>query len=261
MKRILTLAAMMLLFVQLNAQEQGLAISFGYGQPTLREGDKHNIGNSSPFLSKDGNSLYGLGKTTQLKGFQANLMYEATIVNGFGVAVGMNYTFGLNKTQVVGQGSLGINDEKYNSTTEFHTLDLTVDWQYKIEVATNTYVILYTGPALGFNVGGNTKTQHFDLMHAEWLEQNLNPFSNQKNQGGMYEDNYGDFALRRYNLRWTLGAGFQYKRYFIRGGYDFGLLNEYKNREATLSTGDITDIRCRLDQWQIRIGVFLWQSK
>ena len=53
---------------------------------------------------------------------------------------------------------------------------------------------------------------------------------------------------------YIIGAGFQDKRYFLRGGYDFGLINPYKN--ADFVNGNHT--RGRLDQWSIKLGVYLW---
>jgi hypothetical protein len=56
------------------------------------------------------------------------------------------------------------------------------------------------------------------------------------------------------NVTWGVGAGFQYKRYFLRGGYDFGLMNPYKHSDFA----NEKHTRGRLDQWNIRLGVYLW---
>ena len=65
-----------------------------------------------------------------------------------------------------------------------------------------------------------------------------------------------DNALKRINITWGVGAGFQYKRYFLRGGYDFGLINPYKNADFT--NGNHT--RGRLDQWNVKLGIYLWYA-
>ena len=69
----------------------------------------------------------------------------------------------------------------------------------------------------------------------------------------------GVFALKRLNVTWGVGAGLQYERYFLRGGYDFGLINPYK--EATFHVSDDYNpyTRGRFDQWQIKIGMYLWE--
>jgi len=56
------------------------------------------------------------------------------------------------------------------------------------------------------------------------------------------------------NITWGVGAGFQYRRYFLRGGYDFGLLNPYKYTDFESGT----HTHGRLDQWEIKIGMYLW---
>jgi hypothetical protein len=60
-----------------------------------------------------------------------------------------------------------------------------------------------------------------------------------------------------------LGAGFQYDRYFLRGGYDFGLINPYKashHFDYTETNGGNPRTRGRFDQWQIKLGMYLWEK-
>ena len=80
-----------------------------------------------------------------------------------------------------------------------------------------------------------------------------------------YQDQQ-DKYLRRLNVTWGVGAGFQYKRYFLRGGYDFGIINPYKAitfnaLDGALFAGDDRWTRGRLDQWQIKMGLYLWQME
>ena len=72
------------------------------------------------------------------------------------------------------------------------------------------------------------------------------------------ENDMKDHALKRINVTWGIGAGFQYERYFIRGGYDFGMINPYK---AQSFTGYDVYTRGRFDQWQIKLGMYIWQTK
>jgi hypothetical protein len=67
----------------------------------------------------------------------------------------------------------------------------------------------------------------------------------------------GEDGFKRLNVTWGVGAGFQYKRYFLRGGYDFGLINPHK--VADYSTG--VHSRGRLDQWSIKIGMYIWYAE
>lgn len=254
MKRLFSILAASMLTMAAMAQSQGLAFTLGYGQPTLREGlaSGNSVGS---YLLKG----YGINNTTRYKGMQVGLMYEATIIKGFGAAFNLNYTFGINNSDWQKEKETLGKFPRSMAKMEFHTLELAVDWQYKFEVATNTYIIVYTGPTIGINVDGKTRLFKQDGIH-DTHEWSLDPMSDTMFNPQSDDDGYGDFALRRYNLRWGIGAGFQYKRYFIRGGYDFGLINDYRNDQAKLASGDVANIKSRLDQWQIKLGIFFWQK-
>ena len=189
--------------------KQGFGFQIGWAQPILRL--------NSP-TSKD-----TLANTVKLHGFKVGVVYDASYVAGFGSTIGLNYTFGMANSGWSSKYSF--NDyPKTRSLIMYHQLELFVDWQYKFEVAKETYLMLYTGPSLHDDLDPVHKT--------------------------------ADNALKRLNVTWGVGAGFQYKRYFLRGGYDFGLINPYKN--ADFSTGNHT--RGRLDQWNIKLGVYLWYT-
>ena len=75
----------------------------------------------------------------------------------------------------------------------------------------------------------------------------------------LYDENAGtDYALKRINVTWGIGAGFQYDRYFLRGGYDFGLINPYVSQTFT---GQDVYTRGRFDQWQIKLGIYFWKGQ
>ena len=76
------------------------------------------------------------------------------------------------------------------------------------------------------------------------------------NRNSAFTTQENDEALKRLNITWGVGAGFQYKRYFVRGSYDFGLINPYKNID--FENGNHT--RGRLDQWSVKIGAYLWYN-
>jgi hypothetical protein len=76
------------------------------------------------------------------------------------------------------------------------------------------------------------------------------------NVTNLYE--VGDMSLKRLNVTWGVGAGFQYDRYFLRGGYDFGIINPNKERSFV---GHDAYTRGRFDQWQIKVGMYLWQFR
>ena len=185
--------------------------------------------------------------STSYNGFKVGLVYDATIIKGFGVSMGLNYTFG-NHTSAWKQ--IGKNPHPQERTTgQYHQLEIPIDWQYKFEIAKRTWIILYTGPTLqcGLSLTSNKfETDNYGKIKDDVISSDFY----------LIEDK--NKALKRINVTWGLGAGFQYDRYFVRGGYDFGLINPYKERSFV---GHDAYTRGRFDQWQIKVGIYLWQSK
>jgi hypothetical protein len=188
---------------------------------------------------------------TSYNGFKVGLVYDATIVKGFGVSMGLNYTFG-NHTSAWKQ--IGKNPHpQERSTGQYHQLEIPIDWQYKFEIAKRTWIILYTGPTLQCGLDLTSKLYKTNNGKEIILEKD----------NSFYSEDMKDKELKRINITWGLGAGFQYDRYFLRGGYDFGLINPYKASQFdyTDTNGGNPRTRGRFDQWQIKLGVYFWQSK
>lgn len=174
--------------------------------------------------------------------------------------IGANYTFGTYSSGwYARENALGT--FKDHLTQDFyHQVELFVDWQYKFQIAGDTYIILYTGPTLQCQIS---------LVETEYVR-SLDYVKKQVTEIERYdysdEDLHNDY--KRLNVTWGLGVGFQYDRYYIRGGYDFGLMNPYKLTNFDESSVLVKKYgneysratRGRLDQWSIKIGVFFWQS-
>ena len=188
---------------------------------------------------------------TSYNGFKVGLVYDATIVKGFGVSMGLNYTFGNHTSAWKQIGKLPYPQER--STGQYHQLEIPIDWQYKFEIAKRTWIILYTGPTLQCGLDLTSKLYKTNNGKEIILEKD----------NSFYSEDMKDKELKRINVTWGLGAGFQYDRYFLRGGYDFGLINPYKATQFdyTDTNGGHPRTRGRFDQWQIKVGIYLWQSK
>ena len=236
--------------------KQGFGMQIGWAQPIIRLNSPDN-----PADAKD-----SLSRTIHLKGFKVGLVYDASIVAGFGTSIGLNYTFGLSYGKWA-PGNAYNDYPRYRTTVMYHQLELAVDWQYKFEIAKETYIILYTGPTiqcgLSFDMRLDQQTEDIysgviTTINGDWTD----AYKADKDDDTPVVTPTGKYApsdntLRRINVTWGVGAGFQYKRYFLRGGYDFGLINPYKN--ADFSNGNHT--RGRMDQWQIKLGVYLWYEE
>ncbi len=223
--------------------KQGFGIQIGWAQPILRLNSPTN-----PATSKD-----SLSNTIKMNGFKVGLTYDASYFAGFGSSMGINYTFGAYNGgwQSMHQNQPTTYPRKRQMFT-YNEIELFVDWQYKFEVAKETYLILYTGPTLQCGLTLNLRVD--EQNQNEWGDVNTTYAAHR--YSGYVTDNQ-DNAMKRLNVTWGVGAGFQYKRYFLRGGYDFGLINPYKYRDFT----NERHTRGRFDQWNIKLGIYLWYAE
>lgn len=215
--------------------KQGFGFQIGWAQPILR------LNSPSNSMPKD-----SLLNVTKLNGFKLGVVYDASFIAGFGSSIGINYTFGASASNWKQVGVSVYPQQR--ARTLYHEVEVFVDWQYKFEVAKETYLIVYTGPSIQCGIA-------------------FNKFVDQKSIDGtvtrnitkqeLYTTDSADEVLKRINVTWGIGAGFQYQRYFLRGGYEFGLINPYKNEKFTSSIED-RYTRGRLDQWSIKIGAYIW---
>jgi len=225
----------------------GLGFQIGWAQPILR------LNSSNVLYPKD-----SLMNVTKLNGLKVGLVYDASYVKGFGSTIGLNYTFAAGHSPWVTTGIT--NYPRTRTQTFYQELELFVDWQYKFEVAKETYLMLYTGPSLqcGLVFSERSVTEMQDISG------NITRTMTSTNRYIRHEadDVQSNQDLTRLNITWGVGAGFQYKRYFIRGGYDFGLINPYANKQFVNLGGTTSDryTRGRLDQWSIKIGMYIWYA-
>ena len=236
--------------------KQGFGIQVGWAQPIIRLNSPDN-----PSSAKD-----SLSHVVKMNGVKLGFVYDGSFIAGFGSSIALNYTFGVSNS---GWKSINPNFGKYPQGRQmitYHELELCVDWQYKFEIAKETYLILYTGPTIQCGtalmmrndrreedmITGNITTTYGDKLDTYKIDADDMSVVN----GYVAANN----AIRRLNITWGVGAGFQYKRYFLRGGYDFGLMNPYKNSKFYNVAGEAMDMytRGRFDQWNIKIGMYLW---
>lgn len=216
--------------------KQGFGFQVGFARPILR------LNSPSAIYPKD-----SLVNTVSLNGLKVGLIYDASYIAGFGSSMGINYTFATNKGGWVSSGGIAEYPRSRN-TILYHQVELFVDWQYKFEVAKETYLTLFTGPTIQYGIAFNTRKETQLLPNSDISSETYNRYGKERPN----ED------LQNLNVTWGLGAAFQYQRYFIRGGYDFGLLNPYRNK--TFENQD-RYTRGRLDQWSIKVGMYLWYSE
>lgn len=249
MKKLLTTTTLLLLLVLVapTAMAQDVHHAFGvnmaYTHPMYRV--------NSYLVNAEPKKL----ETQGMDGFKVGLVFEETFWKGMGVMMGVNYTYANGASQWRDMYP-GMSTAQERWRFSYHSLELHTDWQYKFEIAKSTYIILYSGPTLMCNLSmtGTQSTRSSKDAKAE--------NSGKKYESFDYNDlnDYNDF--RRLNVLWGVGAGFQYDRYYLRGGYDFGLINPYKV-DNFRKWGDgypERNTRGRQEQWQIKLGIFLWEN-
>jgi len=226
--------------------KQGLGFQVGWAQPILRLNSPKNPSNAKDSLST----------TIAMKGVKIGAVYDGSIIAGFGTSIGINYTFAAYNSGWKADNAYGMQYPRQRQMLTYHELELFVDWQYKFEVAKETYLILYSGPmiqcGLAFDMRSDSQ-KDFDS------EVDVKRYSGYHMEEGYNENEH----FNRLNITWGVGAGFQYKRYFLRGSYDFGLINPYANKEFVDAVGNSLDryTRGRFDQWSIKIGMYLWYEE
>ncbi len=104
-----------------------------------------------------------------------------------------------------------------------HDLTIPVRCYYTIPLWRKLSMFFYTGPQMQIGLAQYDYLQnHLSEPTLAWLQQ----------QGVRTEpyDRYGVGDLRRFNIQYGLGGGFEWDKYRIQAGYDFGLNNLVKHK-------------------------------
>lgn len=226
----IVLVCMVVSAMAVEIPKQGFGLHIGYAQPILRLNTN---------TSKD-----SLATVIKMNGFKVGLVYDASYAAGFGSSMGINYTFATSNSGWKSKNAYGMDYPRSRQMITYHEFEVFVDWQYKFEIAKETYLMLYSGPSIQCGIAMDMRVDKQDYEGQ--------PTDTKRYNG--YVNDVPDQLFKRINVTWGVGAGFQYQRYFVRGGYDFGLIVPYKN--ADFQNGNHT--RGRLDQWNVKIGMYLW---
>lgn len=247
---------------------QNFGLQFGF--------DRHLYRLNSPSVSgKDKNEL----SVDPLNGGKIGFVYDVTFYEGLGLFLDFNYSYTMHNSpwRDIAYNELGLPTKltgiQYRSKAEEHMLDWNVLMQYKFDIAGNTYLSLFTGPSIQY-IAQYKSRDYFRTSDGTEI------YPGAKILG--WDVNTEDIApyYKNYNVSWGVGLMFQYDCYFIRGGYNFGLINPYKedcwgNIKYVDENGQTNDwfkrpgsnepddrlTRGRMDSWYITLGVFLWQSE
>ena len=137
MKKIFVTMVAMCLAVSafaVDLPKQGFGIQVGWAQPILRINDTAH---------KD-----TLNNVIKMNGLKVGVVYDGSFIAGFGTSMGINYTLGVYNGGWKSTNAYGMEYPRSRTTITYHQLELFVDWQYKFEIAKETYLMLYTGPTI-----------------------------------------------------------------------------------------------------------------
>lgn len=149
-------------------------------------------------------------------GAYAGVSFNLPVVGALGVAPGIYYSGLFSKnTELFGFGT---------GSFQEHAINVPVYLNYTIELARDTNFFIYGGPTAQY--GLSSKVKH-DVGSVTTVQ-----------------DNYQDPDFSRFNVYLGGGVGFQAGAIQVTVGYDYGMINQYKN----------TDVTCRRSNIKIGAG-------
>lgn len=237
MKRItLFFVAVLLAAMSMTASAEGerqhLGFEIGFTRPLLREATTSSANKLSNIVSMNGMKL----------GF----VYDATMYKGLGANIGVYYNVANSYTK----WEDGVGLTKYPQTRQqylAHSIEIPVALEYKFKIADETYLIIYTGPSFeySFSLRQSSYSKTFDQKVTRV----------DKNYYELDGDGDGKKDYSQFNTKWGVGGGFQYQNYYLRGGYDFGIMSVYADGYDNVRS---FNRHGRFDGWSIRLGIYFF---
>lgn len=131
---------------------------------------------------------------------------------GFGLQTGLYYELTMEQVEY--------EDLRYQHFADEHALSLPLRFQYRIEVAKDFSLFLYTGPSFDYSLAFNIREKELP-----------NPGSLIKPKVEKY-NLYEEYDLKRFNVMWGVGGGLRWKGLQLRAGGDWGLINMMKGGDS-----------------------------
>ena len=161
--------------------------------------------------------------STFFNGIQVGGTAEFDLKNQFSLLTGVLYNF-VYSDKI--QKYPNLNQVTYVSFGHFLNIPLHVTYTYPFSKSLKAFG--YAGPNI--NIG---------------LYQTVNTTSDVSYIPSKFSDLYKDAVLNRLNFQLGIGAGVQWKKYQLKGGYDFGI-----NNINRLSTGNMNQ-----NGWSVTLGI------
>ena len=170
-----------------------------------------------------------------MHGFRAGATFDFMLPSRFSLQTGVLYTFTCGSTT---QYWAPMNMEDYSSPDPQtgkahsgdilhrlyeHQLTVPVRAYYNIHLWKKLNMFFYTGPQLHIGLALKDDMQaDISQLTKQWMAANGQPCEPY--------DRYRDKELHRVCVQWGVGGGFEWDRYRLQAGYDFGLNNMVRNK-------------------------------
>lgn len=205
--------------------------------------------NSTQKADVDGNS----SKSDPSNGFHIEATYDFYIVKGFSIATGLNYSALFSNDE----DSLTFDDIiSLRSTVKMqeHYLDIPVRLKYTFDIANNFRIFAYGEAKFIFGISSSYKS----TLSGTISNQNVDGDMTYNFYTGDLKMNDLEFAIAdpilsetrysRFDMQLGVGLGVElFNRLVVKGGYDWGLLNRFK--ETIMN-----DATLRRNQFNISLG-------
>lgn len=160
-------------------------------------------------------------------GAYAGVTFNIPVAGGFGIAPGVYYS-GLFSKDSDAATIFGIN---LSGSTTFieHAINVPLYLNYAIDLARDTKVFLFGGPTAQYGLASTVK-----------YDGSVGGAS-----GSTKYSNYDDEDYNRFNVYLGGGIGFQAGVLQVTVGYDYGMMNQYKD----------TDVACHRSNLKLGVGL------
>lgn len=176
---------------------------------------------------------------------------QVTLLNGFYISAGYDFLFAESSF-----GDFSVNPElKYTYHTDGdgfdriywltplhyerssyreHYLSLPIDIKYSYELGTgDVKLFVSTGPVLAYGLYAGVRFNDH-LTYVGKLDMYSGKYSLTNAAGVKLEGNMDNGGYSRFDFRWGVGIGVEVDEdYIIKAGYDFGLLDRYKQKDTS----------------------------
>lgn len=199
-------------YAQDKKVEFGIMAGYGYTMPKLKD--------SRSIKNPDINS-------SNLNGFHAGPVLKFNFSEQVGIQTGLlfNYFSGVNieSSQLKLKNTMGIWRQDRSKLTAF---DLPLRFMYSFPLADELNLLVFAGPNLNYAVSKVTQTENF-----------VNNKLTTKTEGTNIYQAPSDFNSLDFQM--GAGIGVQFMGLFLRGGYDWGILNRTTLTDAKLRSNDL----------------------